>query len=124
GRMWFDAQTIRAGATGMPAPLQVPVRIGAEPLEEGGLDLGARVRVVGQAMATDAGERATLVLFATRLRIDHPALGVLGLAAGVRSDFVERAVRLPEPGAGLLPGLAVGDTRAVSEELNDWMLTS
>src|SRR5690606_4089868 len=57
-------------------------------------------------------------------RIDHPAEGVLGLAAGVRSDFVERAVRLPEPGAGLLPGLAVGDTRAVSEELNDWMLTS
>jgi predicted membrane metal-binding protein len=31
---------------------------------------------------------------------------------------------LPEPGAGLLPGLAVGDTRAVSPELNADMRTS
>lgn len=31
---------------------------------------------------------------------------------------------LPESGAGLLPGLAVGDTRAVSIELNDEMRTS
>src|SRR5690606_39385234 len=49
---------------------------------------------------------------------------VFGIAAQVREDFVTRAVKLPEPGAGLLPGLAVGDTRAVSEELNAAMLTS
>ena len=46
------------------------------------------------------------------------------MAADARSAFIERSTRLPEPGAGLLPGLAVGDTRAVSTELNDDMRTS
>lgn len=124
GRMWFDAQTIRAGPPGTSTALDAPVRIGAEPLPEGGLDLGARIRVVGEAMATDAGERAALVVFATRVEVLFPAGGVHAVAAQVRHDFVDRAVRLPEPGAGLLPGLAVGDTRAVSEELNAAMLTS
>ena len=39
-------------------------------------------------------------------------------------EEAERALRLPAPGAALLPGLAVGDTRAVDEKLNDAMLAS
>lgn len=46
------------------------------------------------------------------------------IAAEVREAFAARAERLPEPGAGLLPGLAVGDTRAVGEELNTAMVAS
>ncbi|MFF1542153.1 ComEC/Rec2 family competence protein, partial [Microbacterium sp. NPDC058269] len=46
-----------------------------------------------------------------------------GVAAALKHAFVERSLRLPEPGAGLLPGLA-GDTRAVTPELNDDMRTS
>lgn len=122
GRLWFDAQSSLAGAVGAPDPLSVPLRIGADQMP--GLDLGTVVRVTGNAMATDPGERAALVLFATRIEIAQPAQGAFGVAAAVREDFVERATRLPEPGAGLLPGLAVGDTRAVSEELNAAMITS
>ncbi|MGM7696594.1 ComEC/Rec2 family competence protein [Microbacterium sp. A84] len=122
GRLWFDVQTSFAGTPGSPDPLSVPMRVGVERVP--GLDLGAVIRVTGQAKTTDPGERAALVLFGTTVEILQPARGIFGVAAQVRSDFVDRATRLPEPGAGLLPGLAVGDTRAVSEELNAAMLSS
>ncbi|MGP6178006.1 ComEC/Rec2 family competence protein [Microbacterium sp. A196] len=122
GRLWFDVQTMRAGTLGAPEPLSVPIRVGVDP--ESGLDLGAVIRIAGDTMATDPGERAVLVVFGMRVEIVQPAQGAFGIAAQVREDFVERATKLPEPGAGLLPGLAVGDTRAVTEELNAAMLTS
>lgn len=129
GRVWFDAQTRTIGASGVAEQLSVPVRIGVEPfaegtVPEGGLDLGTTIRVSGQVAVTDLGERAALVVFGTDAEIVTPARGVFAVAAQVRHDFVQRAVGLPEPGAGLLPGLAVGDTRAVPEELNSAMLTS
>ena len=122
GRLWFDVQTFHAGPPGRATPVSVSMRVGVEPGDR--FDLGAQLRVVGEAKATDAGERATLIVFANRVEILRPASGVFGLAARVRHDFVERSLRLPEPGAGLLPGLAVGDTRAVTQELNDDMRTS
>lgn len=122
GRLWFDVQTIRAGPPGRTIPVAVSMRVGVEPGD--GFDLGARLRVDGEARATDPGERAALVVFASRVEILRAPAGAFGLAAHVRHDFVERSLRLPEPGAGLLPGLAVGDTRAVPQELNDDMRTS
>ncbi|UJP10879.1 ComEC/Rec2 family competence protein [Microbacterium sp. KUDC0406] len=122
GRLWLDARTVRLGPPGHGDQLAVPVRIGIDPQE--GVDLGAELTVTGQAKATDAGERAALVVFATAGKVSRPASGVFGVAAQTRAEFITRAIRLPEPGAGLLPGLAVGDTRAVSEELNAAMLAS
>ncbi|GAB3633596.1 ComEC/Rec2 family competence protein [Microbacterium shaanxiense] len=122
GRAWFDAQTTHAGTPNHPEPLTAAIRIGVERVP--GLDLGAVIRVRGQVMITDPGERAALVMFGTEVEIITPAQGVFAVAAQVREDFVARAVRLPEPGAGLLPGLAVGDTRAVTQELDDAMLAS
>ncbi|MDF2508926.1 MAG: hypothetical protein K0Q52_2785 [Microbacterium sp.] len=122
GRLWFDAQTTTIGTRGDPSAWSAPVRIGVEPGD--GFDLGARVRAVGQVRTTDAGERSALVVFANDAEVVEPASGVFGVAAVVKHAFVERSLRLPEPGAGLLPGLAVGDTRAVSAELNDDMRTS
>ncbi|MFJ2552905.1 ComEC/Rec2 family competence protein [Microbacterium sp. NPDC087591] len=122
GRLWFEAQTETIGVRGQPRPMSVPVRIGVEP--GNGFDLGAVVRVVGEAEKTDAGERSVLVVYTSEAEIVRPAGGVFGVAAGLRQSFIERAAQLPEPGAGLLPGLAVGDTRAVSTELNDDMRTT
>ena len=119
GRLWFEAQTESIGVRGDPRSVSVPVRIGVEPGD--GFDLGAVVRVLGEAEATDAGERSVLVVYTNEAEIVRPAGGVFGIAAALRQSFVDRAARLPEPGAGLLPGLAVGDTRAVSEALNDDM---
>ncbi|CAH0139408.1 ComE operon protein 3 [Microbacterium oxydans] len=122
GRLWFEAQTSSIGLRSEGRPVSVPVRIGVDPAD--GFDLGAGLRVVGEAAVTDAGERSALVIFATKAEVIHPADGVFGVAADARRAFIERSTRLPEPGAGLLPGLAVGDTRAVSEELNDDMRTT
>ncbi|MFJ4225387.1 ComEC/Rec2 family competence protein [Microbacterium sp. NPDC089695] len=122
GRLWVEVQTIAIGPPGALRPASAPVRIGVEPDE--GFDLGASVRVTGEAEVTDVGERAALVVFANTATVERPAAGVFAVAAGLRHSFVERSLGLPEPGAGLLPGLAVGDTRAVSTELNDAMRTS
>lgn len=122
GRLWFEAQSIAFASAQQRWEISAPVRIGVEPAD--GFDLGATIRVTGQVAVTDAGERAAVVVFASEAEVVGPASGVFAVAAGARHDFIERSTRLPEPGAGLLPGLAVGDTRAVSDALNDDMRTS
>lgn len=122
GRLWFEAQTTSIGVRGEPEAVEVPVRIGVE--SDDGFDLGAVVRVVGEVERTDQGERAVVVVYASEAEVVRPAEGVFGVAAGLRRSFVSRASQLPEPGAGLLPGLAVGDTRAVTMELNEDMRTT
>ncbi len=122
GRLWMDVQLSGIGAPGAVAPAAGPVRIG---IEEGeGFVLGAQVRVTGESAETDAGERAALVVFVTAGTVERSAPGVFGFAADLRRSFVERATRLPEPGAGLLPGLAVGDTTAVPAAVDADMRTS
>ncbi|GAT73385.1 ComEC/Rec2-related protein [Microbacterium sp. HM58-2] len=122
GRLWVEAQLTGLGPPGAPSAASAPVRIGVEPGQ--GFALGAGIRVIGEAAVTDPGERSALVIFASTAGIDRRAGGVFAVAASVRDAFVERAVRLPEPGGGLLPGLAVGDTTAVTPELNDDMRAS
>ncbi|MFJ4175882.1 ComEC/Rec2 family competence protein [Microbacterium sp. NPDC089696] len=122
GRLWIEVLLTGIGPPGEMHPLNAPARIGIDPGD--GFDLGAFVRVTGEAETTEAGERAALVVFASSASIERPASGVFAVASGLRLAFVERSLRLPAPGAALLPGLAVGDTRAVSPELNDAMRTS
>lgn len=122
GRLWMEVQLTGIGSPGSVRAGSAPVRVGIDPAD--GFDLGATVRVKGEAAATDPGEKSALVVFASTSSVEVPASGVFSVAADLRSDFIERSTRLPEPGAGLLPGLAVGDTRAVSTELNDDMRTS
>lgn len=122
GRLWMEVQLTGIGSPGSVRAASAPVRVGIDPAD--GFDLGATLRVKGEAAATDPGERSALVVFASTASVEVPASGVFAVAADLRSDFIERSTRLPEPGAGLLPGLAVGDTRAVSTELNDDMRTS
>ncbi|MFK3678909.1 ComEC/Rec2 family competence protein [Microbacterium sp. NPDC090218] len=122
GRLWIEAVATEIGPPGGATAAAAPIRIGVAPAE--GFDLGARLRVVGEASATDAGERSALVVFANSAEVASAASGVFGATASLKQMFVDRSLRLPEPGAGLLPGLAVGDTRAVTADLNDAMRTS
>jgi competence protein ComEC len=122
GRLWMDMQLSGIGAPGAVAPAGGPVRIGIEEAE--GFVLGAQVRVTGESAQTDPGERAVLVVFVTAGTVEGSAPGLFGFAADLRRSFVERATRLPEPGAGLLPGLAVGDTTAVPAAVDVDMRTS
>ncbi|MBO9627346.1 MAG: ComEC/Rec2 family competence protein [Microbacterium sp.] len=122
GRLWIDVQLTALGAPGRQTRVSAPVRIGVPPAS--GFEPGADVLVTGEAKATDAGERAVLVVFARRAEVRRPAAGVFAVAAELRNGFADRTARLPTPGAELLPGLAVGDTRAVSPELDDAMRAS
>ncbi|WP_312167781.1 hypothetical protein [Microbacterium sp.] len=122
GRLWMEIQLVAIGSPGSVCAASAPARVGIDPAD--GFDLGARVSVIGEAAATGPGERAALVVFASSASVERPASGVFAVAAELRSIFIDRAQRLPEPGAGLLPGLAVGDTRAVSQELTEQMKAS
>ena len=126
GRLWADADAFRLGPGERPASLRVPVRIGIPP-DAGSATLGPGtvLRFTAQTKRTDPGERAALVLFSNGAAVQLSRGGpVERLAGDVRAAFIERAGRLPEPGSELLPGLAVGDVRAVSDELDAAMKAS
>lgn len=82
------------------------------------VDLGAQVTVTGGARPAETGEAAVLVVFAHEVVLERPPAGPWAAAAALRNGFIDTAAGLPDPGGGLLPGLAVGDTRAVSEQLD------
>lgn len=120
----FDAvaERIAYGDRLFAAPVPVLVRAAEAPA---GLDLGARVELKGTAFRADAGDRAVLVVNAgTDLRVRAPPTGPLAVAADLR-DGLHRVVQgLPQPAAGLVAGLAVGDTSAVTAELDAAMKTA
>ena len=126
GRLWADADTIRIGPGDRLRDLRVPVRIGIPAdTHSATLGPGTVLRITAQTKGTDAGERAALVLFAAG-EVAHLSRGgpVEALAGDVRAAFIARTQRLPEPGSELLPGLAVGDVRAVSPDLDEAMKAS
>lgn len=126
GRLWADADTIRLGPGEHPGPLRVPVRVGVAPDERSAtLGPGTVLRFAAQVRGTDPGERAAVVLFAQGPVAQLSRGGVVETSAGdVRAAFIARTQRLPEPGSELLPGLAVGDVRAVSADLDAAMKAS
>lgn len=89
------------------------------------LDLGARVAISGGGQPTDPGEAAAAIVFARSAEVIDPPPHVFGIASALRRGFVDDVVRgLPDPGGGLLPGLSVGETSAVSDELDAHMKAS
>nr|WP_292832063.1 ComEC/Rec2 family competence protein [Microbacterium sp.] len=120
----FDAQ-LRSLATGAVARVQavpVVVRISSVPA---GLDLGAVVAVSGTAWPADPGQRAVLVIQSTgEPRVLSPPGGVFAAASALRHGLLATTAGLPQPAAGLIAGLAVGDTSDVSVDLDAAMKAS
>lgn len=85
--------------------------------------LGATVQVAGTLRATDPGDGAAFLMFARGAAavVDAPPW-YLDWANGVRASFREASGALPGDGGDLLPGLAIGDTSAVSESLDQAMI--
>ncbi|MBC7724089.1 MAG: ComEC/Rec2 family competence protein [Burkholderiaceae bacterium] len=101
--------------------VSVPARIfGAPPGREWGI--GTVIEVRGTLAATEAADSVAFIVFPTerpsRLR-DPPPL--LDWANELRSGFRRVATSLPGDGGDLLPGLAIGDTSAVSTTLDTSM---
>jgi len=87
--------------------------------------IGDRLTVRVSPVRSEAGDDVAFLLFARdAVRVDGSADGVLAVADGLRDRFGAVTEQLAGPGAGLLPGLAIGDTSGVSAQLDADMKTS
>ena len=80
--------------------------------------IGSVLDVAGTLTATDAGDGVAFLFFAETVEVIGDPPWFLDWANGLRSTFADAATALPGAGGDLLPGLAIGDTSAVSAELD------
>jgi len=89
------------------------------------LDVGAIVVARGTAGEPRPGDRAALVVRASRgVDVRAAPEGAAAVTATLRRGLVAAVDGLPGDGAGLVPGLAVGDTSAVGAALDTAMKES
>ncbi len=125
GQLRVDAQASLVTIGTERHRVDAPISIRSTAPAASGLAVGAVVEIAGTAFRADADDRAVLVVDASReLRVRAPPTGVLQSAAALRTSLADAVAGLPEPGAGLVPGLAVGDTGAVSGDLDAAMKSS
>jgi competence protein ComEC len=110
--------------TGTTAGLSAPVLVFAG-TGRPGPSIGDELRVSGRLVATEPGDAAVALLFGRGpVESLRSAPWWLDWANHLRAGFSGAAADLPGTGGGLLPGLAIGDTTGVSEELDVAMKTS
>ena len=111
---------LRATVTAIDgAPVEAPVLLFLPAAETAPPEIGTAIAVRATLQAVDPGDRIVALAFAREspepLAPPHP---LLAAGNGLRQAFVDRAAELPQPGAALVPGLAVGDERLVEDELD------
>jgi competence protein ComEC len=88
-------------------------------------EIGTSLKINGSLIATDPSDEVSFLVFARgRARVVAPPPWYLSWANGLRSGLATAATSLPGDGGSLLPGLAIGDTVAVSPTLNASMKTA
>jgi competence protein ComEC len=108
---------------GVIAGTSVPVLVFAEPGTA--WPIGSTLALRGDLEPTEPGEDVAFLLFPRGdLAVVHDPPPLLAWAHGIRSGFLEASSGLPDPGGGLLPGLAIGDTTRVPEPLDAAMKAS
>jgi competence protein ComEC len=116
-------RTVDGRFAGVLTGTRVPVLVFADPGTSP--PIGATVTLRGDLERTDPGEDVAFLVFPrgdVEVAADPPPL--LAWAHGIRSSFLEASTGLPEPGGGLLPGLAIGETSRVPESLDAAMKAS
>lgn len=102
--------------------VRVPALVFAPPVDVG---IGTSVEVIGTLTATEPGDDVSYLLFAESAPVILAAPPwYLDWANTLRAGFLAEAQHLPGAGGDLLPGLAIGDTTAVSDELDAAMKAS
>lgn len=128
GEWAFDAVATRliTGPVRDAVRFDIAVRVPPNEVDRSDLlDVGADVVLRGTARTARAGERAVLAVTASRgLSVRSPPQGILAVAGELRRGLIASSSGLPPPGAGLIPGLAVGDTSTVTPELDAAMKQS
>lgn len=108
---------------GVIAGTSVPVLVFADPGTS--WPIGTTVALRGDLAPMATGEDVAFLLFP---RGEIESVGepppLLAWAHGIRSAFLDASSGLPAPGGRLLPGLAIGDTTRVDDQLDAAMITS
>ncbi|GAA5198230.1 ComEC/Rec2 family competence protein [Microbacterium jejuense] len=128
GSQAFDARATRftTGPNGRNADVEVVVRVAPQDVDiPDALDVGSEVVARGTARPGRPGERAVLTVWASRgVEVTTAPTGPSAVTAALRRGLVRAVGGMPGAGAGLVPGLAVGDTSAVAPELDAAMKAS
>jgi competence protein ComEC len=104
--------------------LSVPVLVFGATLP-GRTEIGTSLRISGSLIATAPSDEVSYLVFARGpVREAAPPAWYLSWANGLRAGLASAATSLPGDGGALLPGLAIGDTVAVSPTLSANMKTS
>lgn len=114
GRGSFGAQLVSVGDQRVAVPVLV---FGERPDHR--IGIGATIELTGTLTTAEAGDDKSFLFFTESpptLVADPPWF--LDWANGLRSGFLSAATRLPGDGGDLLAGLAIGDTSAVSDQLD------
>ncbi|MBF4627719.1 ComEC/Rec2 family competence protein [Curtobacterium flaccumfaciens] len=107
--------------------LRVPIRL--VPDQHGGapgavLAAGARVTVTAAVQPDEPGSATAFVAFLRGTPSSVPPDGLLGATDTARQAFVRATADLPQPGAALLRGLAIGDRSGLDPTTEAAMETS
>ena len=116
GGAWFDAVATRVRAGKLAVTGTIPARVLVDPEGRSALadaSMGSEVRLTGRAVPSDPADRAALVVRASSIETASAPGGVWAVFEGLRDGLVASTRGLPQPGAGLVPGLAVGDTSSL-----------
>ncbi|WP_254359628.1 ComEC/Rec2 family competence protein [Microbacterium hominis] len=128
GSLAFDAraESVTVGAASRAVGAEIVVRVDPDDVVGGAdLEVGAVVEAAGTARTGSPGERAVIVVWASRgVSVIRVPQGAVATAAALRAGLRASAAGLPQPGAGLLAGLAVGDTADVDPALDEAMKAS
>ncbi|MEP6478826.1 MAG: ComEC/Rec2 family competence protein [Rhodoglobus sp.] len=113
----FSARLVAVGDVGYSSPVLV---FGATPTERTGI--GTRFALEGTLAGTSPDDDTAFLVFGrgALVKVADPPW-FLDWANGLRSGFASASSALPGEGGQLLPGLAIGDTGAVSSQLDSAM---
>jgi len=112
-----DGRATEGRFAGTIAGTSVPVLVFGE--QGTSPPIGSVVTLRADVEPADPGDDVAYLLFArgtVEQMGDSPPL--LAWAHGIRSSFLEASRALPDPGGSLLPGLAIGETSRVPEQLD------
>jgi len=117
-------QGSRAEVGRVGSGLSVPVVVFAD-AASGVPSIGEQIRLSGSVVPTDPGDAAAALFFGRGSpHTVRTAPWWLDWANALRHGFADAAGELPGEGAGLLPGLAIGDTTGVGADLDQAMTAS
>jgi len=116
-----DAALVRTEERAGPLDVPVVVLGGTRWLD---LPFGARVRTRARLAVTEPGQDRALLVVARDIEEVTPPSGWRAAVAGIRSGLAQLAAPLSPAARGLVPGIALGDTRMLPARLKTDLRTT